>query len=253
MMKSERRKEMLRNTLCSKKIATMPELKEAIGTNVSMTVFRSLSALGYVTSYSHRGSYYTLHGIPDFDPLGLWMFRGVRFSLHGTLLDTVVAYVGRSESGCTVSELDGALHVETKHAALQLLRRGRLGRFTHAGVHVYVSAEAGARRRQELTRKGGGGLEALGADGRARLSADELKAAIILFFSMLDERQRRLYAGLESSKLGHGGDRRLAELLGLDTHTVAKGRRELLGGDVGRGRLRAEGGGRPRTEKKSPG
>ncbi|MDT5026431.1 MAG: hypothetical protein QOE61_2857, partial [Micromonosporaceae bacterium] len=26
---------------------------------------------------------------------------------------------------------------------------------------------------------------------------DELKAAIILFYSLLDERQRRLYAGLE--------------------------------------------------------
>ena len=35
----------------------------------------------------------------------------------------------------------------------------------------------------------------------------ELQAAIILFFSVLDEKQRRLYAGLESQKFGHGGDR----------------------------------------------
>ena len=34
--------------------------------------------------------------------------------------------------------------------------------------------------------------------------SDELKAAIVLFSSMLDERQRRLYAGLESLKLGYG-------------------------------------------------
>jgi hypothetical protein len=34
--------------------------------------------------------------------------------------------------------------------------------------------------------------------------AHELKAAIILFFSLLDERQRRFFAGLESLKIGLG-------------------------------------------------
>ena len=61
---------------------------------------------------------------------------------------------------------------------------------------------------------------------------DELRAAIILFYSLLDERQRRLYAALESLKIGHGGDRRIAELLGLDAGTVARGRQQLLAGDV---------------------
>ena len=51
---------------------------------------------------------------------------------------------------------------------------------------------------------------------------DELKAAIILFFSLLDERERRVYAGLESLKLGYGGDRQMAEILGLDVSTVAR-------------------------------
>ena len=35
---------------------------------------------------------------------------------------------------------------------------------------------------------------------------DQLRAAIVLFASLLDERQRRLYAGLESLKCGWGGD-----------------------------------------------
>ena len=72
----------------------------------------------------------------------------------------------------------------------------------------------------------------------------ELKAAIILFCSLLDERQRRLYAGLESLKLGHGGDRRMADLLGLDAGTVAKGRRQLLARDVALDRVRQVSGGR---------
>jgi hypothetical protein len=80
----------------------------------------------------------------------------------------------------------------------------------------------------------------------------ELKAAILLFYSLLDERQRRLYAGLEAHKLGHGGDRKLAEFLGLDLHTVARGRRELLAGHIEGRRIRRPGGGRKPAEKKSP-
>jgi hypothetical protein len=74
----------------------------------------------------------------------------------------------------------------------------------------------------------------------------------VLFFSVLDEKQRRLYAGLESLKLGYGGDRRIADFLGMDPHTVAKGRDELLEQDLEIDRIRKAGGGRKRTEKKRP-
>ena len=73
---------------------------------------------------------------------------------------------------------------------------------------------------------------------------------IILFFSILDEKQRRLLAGLEALKLGHGGDSHIADLLGIDTATVAKGRKELLGGNVNSSRQRQLGAGRPSQEKK---
>jgi len=48
-----------------------------------------------------------------------------------------------------------------------------------------------------------------------------------LFLSLLDEKQQRLFAGLESIKLGYGGDKKIAHLFGLDMHNVAKGRKEL--------------------------
>jgi hypothetical protein len=70
----------------------------------------------------------------------------------------------------------------------------------------------------------------LGLGTGVRVLPDELKAAIVLFYSLLDERQRRLYAGLEAAKIGHGGDSQIASLLGLDPDTVARGRRELLTG-----------------------
>lgn len=42
----------------------------------------------------------------------------------------------------------------------------------------------------------------------------------------------------------------MAQLFGLDVGTVARGRRELLSGQVLRGRVRRAGGGRPQAEKK---
>ena len=79
-----------------------------------------------------------------------------------------------------------------------------------------------------------------------------MKAAILLFYSLLDEQQRRLYAGLESLKLGRGGDRQLADFLDLDPHTVARGRQQLLAQDVEVDRARRAGGGRKRGGKKTP-
>jgi hypothetical protein len=69
---------------------------------------------------------------------------------------------------------------------------------------------------------------------------------------LLDEKQRRLYAGLESLKWGHGGDRQVAGLLGLDVATIAKGRRELVRGEILTNRIRRPGGGRKPVEKKRP-
>ncbi|MGH9562238.1 MAG: hypothetical protein ACRD3S_12360, partial [Terracidiphilus sp.] len=82
--------------------------------------------------------------------------------------------------------------------------------------------------------------------------SDEVKATLILFLGLLDEKQRRLFAGLESIKLGRGGDLLISELLGLDPATVAKGRQELLSNDPDPGRVRKAGGGRKAVEKKRP-
>ena len=79
---------------------------------------------------------------------------------------------------------------------------------------------------------------------------DEIRAGIILFMSLLDEKQRRIYAGLESLKAGRGGDPWIAELLDLNAATVSRGRRELLSGEVLEERVRKAGGGRKVLEKK---
>lgn len=241
----------VRNFLAKYEIATIGDLKTVAKTNAPMTVYRCLSRLGYLVSYSHRGRFYALKTTPQFDANGLWSCRSALFSRYGNLLETAVALIEQSDTGITAPELEKMLHVETKHALLHLHRRGRIDRIRMEGRFVYTSADKGERRRQELMRKECDANSKLGA-GITELLPDEMRAAIVLFFSLLNEKERRLYAGLEAAKLGHGGDRKIAELLGLECHTVAKGRRELFGNKVERGRTRRAGGGRKKTEKKSP-
>ncbi|MBI4545504.1 MAG: hypothetical protein HY703_09935 [Gemmatimonadetes bacterium] len=69
------------------------------------------------------------------------------------------------------------------------------------------------------------------------------------FLATLNERQRRLYAGFESLKLGRGGDQMVAEITGLNVKTVARGRRQLVAGDIDIDRVRAPGAGRPSVKK----
>ena len=49
----------------------------------------------------------------------------------------------------------------------------------------------------------------------------------VLFHRLLDEKQRWLCAGLESLKLRHGGDVKVAEFFGIGPHTVANGPQHL--------------------------
>lgn len=227
-------------------IATLQQLKHALNTTSTMTVFRKLKTLGYRSSYSHRGKFYTLKEIPHFDDQGLWSFHWVWFSKYGNLIETARQFVEKSQAGYTVSELEELLHVECKAALLKLHQQSHLARKSIEGLYVYFSAEAAQQGPQRLERQTLGPQRA----DQAVALTHELKAAIVLFHSLLDEKQRRLHAGLEAFKLGHGGDQQIAELLGIDRHTVAKGRRELLSGEVSSGRIRQAGAGRKPQEKK---
>lgn len=234
-----------------RKIATMPELMAALGTDARRTIFRKLKELHYRTSYSHRGRYYTLDDVTEFDERGLWAYEDVWFSIHGTLLSTAASIVETAEVGYFVEELDNLLHVGTKDALRKLVRDTRLTREELSGRFLYCAADANPRRQQLLGRRtllAEPGI--VGSLPETAIMPEELRAAIVLFFSLLDEKQRRLYAGLEALKTGRGGDARIAKLLGLGTGTVARGRRELLAQDVDVERVRRVGGGRKPVEKK---
>src|ERR1019366_1159136 len=143
----------LREFLRVKKIATLPELKQALGTTVNITVFRKLKELSYRSSYSHRGRYYTVDEIPQFDPQGLWSFQAVWFSRWGNLVTTLETLVNAAPQGYFARELQQLLHVEVKDALLQLVEQRRIARQQVTGLFLYCSQDAALRRRQVLARQ----------------------------------------------------------------------------------------------------
>lgn len=241
---------ILEKFLRQKQVATMDELKATLKTNTSITVYRTLKKLSYRTSYSHNGRYYALDNSMRFDAHGLWNARSIWFSQHGTLLKTLEQFVLGSANGHFAHELENLLHVGVKESLLRLVQRGAICRERVARAYLYCSNNATARRKQLANRQ----IEF--SDARCQILfehervSDEVKAAIILFTALLNEQQRRMFAGIEALQFGREAEKWIAHLLGIHPQTVAKGKKELLDGNVDTQRIRKKGAGRPRVEKK---
>ncbi len=229
------------------KVLTLELVKQLLGTPVKMTAVRKLRALGYHSSYSHAGQYYTLERLPRWDGHGLWVYKGIRFSRRGSLLETLAWLIDQSPEGRFAHELQDVVRVRVQEALRTLYRRERVLRHQIGGEYLYVSVEGGTTQLERRQAQ----IEAGQASPGSEVPASDLELHLAAFLTTLNEKQRRLYAGFEALRLGRGGDAVVARRTGLNVKTVARGRRELQAGDVSLERIRAEGAGRPRSKKNS--
>lgn len=242
----------IKRFILSKTIVTYKEIREYIGNISRMTIIRRLRELSYLSSYSHTGKYYTIDSIPKFSEAGLWNYNSVYFSKFGTLINTCQYHVNNSESGYSIRELQDILHVDVKLSLIELHKRGKLFREKCRGGYVYFNKHFPRRKQQLIIRYSQNEATVLNIGKlSSQVITDELKAAIILFYSILNEKQKRLYAGLESIKIGHGGDKLISQLLKTDPETVSKGRKELISSKFEKDRVRKQGAGRPEIKKNS--
>lgn len=124
-----------------KPVVDLGVLCRTLKTRSRMTVFRRLREVGYLSSYTHAGRYYTLAEIPQFDAHGLWLRQGVGFSRAGTLKDTVGKLVEEADAGHTPPELEELLRVRVRNTLVTLVRETKIGREPIERVYLYVSAE----------------------------------------------------------------------------------------------------------------
>src|SRR5205814_6785313 len=140
------------------------------------------------------GCNWALREAARFDDVGLWSHDAVWFSRYGTLVSTIESFVSQSPRGWFADELAGVLHVEVQDPLHDLVRAERLRRSEVAGRFLYTSADGRQARDQLRTRQTAQAIPLVADASALQVSPDEMKTAILLFYSLLDEQQRRLFA-----------------------------------------------------------
>jgi hypothetical protein len=147
-------KTALRNLFRRTPVVELAALCQTLKTRTYMSVFRRLTLLGYLSSYTHRGRHYTLHEIPKFDEFGLWHYGSVGFCRAGTLKAAVMELVDKSDAGRTHQELQDLLRVRAHNELLDHVRAGRLERKLLDDKHwLYLSANAARAAKQWARRQ----------------------------------------------------------------------------------------------------
>lgn len=139
-------------------VVDLKDLYGALGTRSRMTVFRRLREVGYLSSYTHAGRYYTLADIPEFDQQGLWFHRDIGFSRAGTLKQTAALQVEQTPQSRTHDELRNPLRVRVHNTLLGLVREGRIGRERVGSAYLYISADPQRAAKQVTERRELSGL-----------------------------------------------------------------------------------------------
>jgi len=130
----------LRRVLRRRKVVDMSVLQADLQGRSRRSLFRDLTSVGYMTSFTHAGRYYTLEDLAHFDALGLWFYRDVGFSRAGTLKQTVSQLVEQAPDGRRHAELRDVLRVRVHNTLLALVAQGGIGRERVGKVNLYVSA-----------------------------------------------------------------------------------------------------------------
>src|SRR5450755_3518884 len=147
------RSDELRSLLLHSKIATLDELKQALGTSVDCHGLSQTKTAGL--PHQLLSSRPLLHAprIARFDDKGLWSQADVWFSQTGTLLATAETFVNRSPRGYFADELARGLHLEVQDALHQLTQQRRITRQLVSGLYLYTAIDRTVQQGQLLTRR----------------------------------------------------------------------------------------------------
>jgi len=138
----------LENFIKSRRVVEMRDLFEAVESTSRMTVFRRLSGVEYLCSYTHAGRYYTLFDIARFDSDGIWFYDDIGFSQNGSLKNTVTYLVDNGDGGKFHSDLQRQLRVRVHNVLLDLVRSKQIKRTKFEGQFLYLSSDKARSTKQ---------------------------------------------------------------------------------------------------------
>ena len=136
------------NLFRKRRVVTMSDLCEVVGSSSRMTVFRRLREIEYVSSYTHAGRYYTLYDIARFDSDGIWFYDDIGFSQNGSLKNTVTYLVHNGDAGKFHSDLERQLRVRVHNVLLDLVNSKQIKRTKFQGQYFYLSTDKARSTKQ---------------------------------------------------------------------------------------------------------
>ena len=86
------------------------------------TARRRMKAWKVFTSVNQNGRYYVLPDIPAFNASGLWKYRNILFSTHGTLKQTIIHVIQQSHHGLSSHEITDQIGLPHNRSLLSHLR-----------------------------------------------------------------------------------------------------------------------------------
>ena len=138
----------LENFIKSRRVVQMRDLFEVVQSTSRMTVFRRLSGVEYLCSYTHTGRYYTLFDIARFDSDGIWFYDDIGFSQNGSLKNTVTYLVDNGDGGKFHSDLQRQLRVRVHNVLLDLVRSKQIKLTKFEGRFLYRSTDKARSTKQ---------------------------------------------------------------------------------------------------------
>lgn len=148
---SDAAEETALSTFRERRILTIDELSALLRCS-TITSRRRLKQWRALTSYNQNNRYYTLPSVPVFNKLGLWHYRGVFFSKHGTCKQTVVHFVHLSEKGLSNAELAEVLGENPNSLLAHFKEIPGLVKERHGRDIVYFSSDEEVCKRQKRNR-----------------------------------------------------------------------------------------------------
>lgn len=160
------------------RIMTLKQLQASVGRS-RRTLFRDLSKVPSLSSYTHSGQYYTLESIAKFNSDGLWFFQGVGFSQHRTLKVTLIHKIHESQAGYMHQEISQLLRIRVHDTLRALVQSKKIQRQSLPNnVYVYLSADeqqAKQQLKQRMAVQGVGLVHLPSTDTRIEILAETIR------------------------------------------------------------------------------
>jgi len=113
------------------------------------SVRRFLAEVGYYSSFTHNGAWYTLQSIPQFGRNGLWFYRDIGFSRAGSLTKSLITLVTESPAGMSAEMLGETFRCRCHGVLVNLWRNGNIQRQKIGRCQVYFAADLHKAERQQ--------------------------------------------------------------------------------------------------------